>query len=366
MSESALGSVLLIPESALKKIKEADERLEKLQKTSEQTAAVINASCQSMKGSTDGFIGALDQIIQKIGTIKTAAGTMSGSLSSLGTAKVTQGFSKIGDVVSQTAQHIDRMAASQHKAASSPDLSKSVSDWQNIQAQIDKTTKRQEELTKSMRQYEYTQQRIKEGKGGVVYNDEKALYAANVKEYETNRQVIASLREKQQAIIQNNQAINQQVALAKSLKQYGQDFPMSDARYKAEMQMLKESIQLRAKKEAESKKAAETEAKAEEAKARRVEAAAQKEYTAKQKSYQASNYKQNTTYQGALSFSESANTLNRQAKAVQYLEAAKRKLSVTDADYKQKLDTLNASIERHNKVLQEAKAASQKSNSGSA
>lgn len=366
MSESALGSVLLIPESALKKIKEADERLEKLQKTSEQTAAVINASCQSMRGSTDGFIGALDQIIQKLGTIKTAAGTMSGSLSSLGTAKVTQGFSKMGDVVSQTAQHIDRMAASQHKAASSPDLSKSVSDWQNIQAQIDKTTKRQEELTKSMRQYEYTQQRIKEGKGGVVYNDEKALYAANVKEYETNRQVIASLREKQQAIIQNNQAINQQVALAKSLKQYGQDFPMSDARYKAEMQMLKESIQLRAKKEAESKKAAETEAKAEEAKARRVEAAAQKEYTAKQKAYQASNYKQNTTYQGALSFSESANTLNRQAKAVQYLEAAKRKLSVTDADYKQKLDTLNASIERHNKVLQEAKAASQRANSGSA
>ena len=373
MSESALGSVLLIPESALKKIKEADERLEKLQKTSEQTAAVINASCQSMKGSTDGFIGALDQIIQKLGTIKTAAGTMSGSLSSLGTAKVTQGFSKMGDVVSQTAQHIDRMAASQHKAASSPDLSKSVSDWQNIQAQIDKTTKRQEELTKSMRQYEYTQQRIKEGKGGVVYNDEKALYAANVKEYETNRQVIASLREKQQAIIQNNQAINQQVVLAKSLKQYGQDFPMSDARYKAEMQMLKESIQLRAKKEAEAKKSAEVEAKAadtaakaEEAKARRVEAAAQKEYAAKQKAYQASNYKQNTTYQGALSFSESANTLNRQAKAVQYLEAAKRKLSVTDADYKQKLDTLNASIERHNKVLQEAKAASQRANSGSA
>lgn len=373
MSESALGSILLIPESALKKIKEADERLEKLQRTSEKTASVINASCQSMKGSADGFIGALDQIIQKIGTIKTAAGTMSGSLSNLGTAKVTEEFSKMGGVVSQTAQHIDRMAASQHKFASSPDLSKSVSDWQNIQSQIDKTTERQEVLTKSMRQYEYTQQRIKEGKGGVVYNDEKAAYASNLKEYEANKQVIASLREKQQAIIQNNQAINQQIAIAKSLKQYGQDFPMSDARYKAEMQMLKESIQLRAKKEAEAKKSAEAEAKAadtaakaEEAKARRVEAAAQKEYAAKQKAYQASNYKQNTTYQGALSFSESANTLNRQAKAVQYLEAAKRKLSVTDANYKQKLDTLNSSIERHNKVLQEAKAASQRASSGSA
>lgn len=373
MSESALGSILLIPESALKKIKEADERLEKLQRTSEKTASVINASCQSMKGSADGFIGALDQIIQKIGTIKTAAGTMSGSLSNLGTAKVTEEFSKMGGVVSQTAQHIDRMAASQHKVASSPDLSKSVSDWQNIQSQIDNTTKRQEVLTKSMRQYEYTQQRIKEGKGGVVYNDEKAAYASNLKEYEANKQVIASLREKQQAIIQNNQAINQQIAIAKSLKQYGQDFPMSDARYKAEMQMLKESIQLRAKKEAEAKKSAEAEAKAadtaakaEEAKARRVEAAAQKEYAAKQKAYQASNYKQNTTYQGALSFSESANTLNRQAKAVQYLEAAKRKLSVTDANYKQKLDTLNSSIERHNKVLQEAKAASQRASSGSA
>ena len=64
------------------------------------------------------------------------------------------------------------------------------------------------------------QKNIRDGKGGIVYKDDKIAYAANQKEFESNKQLISSLREKQQAIIANNQALNQQIQLLNSLKNY--------------------------------------------------------------------------------------------------------------------------------------------------
>ena len=69
-------------------------------------------------------------------------------------------------------------------------------------------------------------------------------------------------------------------------------------------------------------------------------------YSDRAKDYQNKNYKSNTTYQGALDFSATANTLNRQVRAIEYLKEARMKLSQTDADYKRKLDVLNAEIGR--------------------
>ena len=216
MADSALGSALVIPESALKKIKEADDKLKQLQRTAEQTASSVKNSFGTMQGSTTGFIGALDQIIQKLGTINNASSKMSGSLSNIGANKASKDVSQMNGVIIQASENIDRMVASQRKATNSADFSKSVSDWQNIQAQIDATNKRQQELTQSMRQYEMVQKNIRDGKGGIVYKDDKIAYAANQKEFESNQQLIASLREKQQAIIANNQALNQQIQLLNS------------------------------------------------------------------------------------------------------------------------------------------------------
>ena len=79
-----------------------------------------------------------------------------------------------------------------------------------------------------------------------------------------------------------------------------------------------------------------------------------KAYADRAKDYQTRNNKANTTYQGALDFSATANTLNRQVRAIEYLKEARMKLSQTDADYKRKLDVLNAAIEQHSKNLKEA------------
>ena len=83
-----------------------------------------------------------------------------------------------------------------------------------------------------------------------------------------------------------------------------------------------------------------------------------KAYSDRSKKYQEQNYEQNTSYKGALDFSAAANTLNRQARAIEYLKEARMKLSQTDADYKQKLETLNAAIARHTQNLKEAGVSS--------
>ena len=351
MNDSALGSALVIPEAALKKIQESDEKLAKIQKTAEQTASSVKSSFGTMEGGAKGFISSLDQIIAKLGTINSKASQMSGSLSNLGTGNATQQISQMNSVASKAAKSIDSMAASQHKVTNSADFSKSVTDWQNLQAQIVATNKRQQELTQTMRRYEMTMSNIQNGKGGVIYKGDKENYVAAQKEFEANKQVISSLREKQQQIIANNQALNQQISMLNSLKSYHVDSGSLDSQRSkntlAEMRAYYKELE----------KSSAREAKAEEDRAKRVAAAAQKEAAARAKLYQQRNYEKNTTYNGAISFSDSANTLNRQAKAVQYLEAAKRKLSTTDEDYAAKLARLNARILYHNELLEKAKTS---------
>lgn len=81
---------------------------------------------------------------------------------------------------------------------------------------------------------------------------------------------------------------------------------------------------------------------------------AQKEYEATAKLKREQNYAKNTTVQGALGFSSSANTLQRQITAIEYLKKARLSLSATDSDYKTKLEAINAAISKHNAALQQA------------
>lgn len=86
---------------------------------------------------------------------------------------------------------------------------------------------------------------------------------------------------------------------------------------------------------------------------------AQGEAKERAKAYQTKNYSSNTSFQGALDFSNTANTLARQAKAVEYLKKARMSLSTVDADYKMKLDAINVAMTKHNQALMEAGVKSQ-------
>lgn len=61
----------------------------------------------------------------------------------------------------------------------------------------------------------------------------------------------------------------------------------------------------------------------------------------------------------ALKFSTNTKTLEEEARAVKYLEAARAKLNTQDANYKKNLATLNAEIKRHKHNLDEAKKGAQ-------
>lgn len=382
MADSALGSALFIPESALKKIKEADDKLKQLQRTAEQTASSVKSSFGTTQGSTTGFIGALDQIIQKLGTINNASSKMSGSLSNIGANKASKDVSHMNGVIIQASENIDRMVASQRKATNSADFSKSVSDWQNIQAQIDATNKRQQELTQSMRQYEMVQKNIQDGKGGIVYKDNKIAYAENQKEFESNQQLIASLREKQQAIIANNQALNQQIQLLNSLKNYHIDSgSLDNLRSKDTLASMreyyKEQEKLSAQQERQRQKDAnawlknkEREAQAAEKASRReqeasdkaaakaekdasrIRAAQEKAYMSDWLKQQRSAYYSNTN--AVIADTNGVKTLRDHIAAIKELQQARLSLNTTDKNYKQNLASVNEAIKQHSKVLKEA------------
>ena len=382
MADSALGSALIIPESALKKIKEADDKLKQLQRTAEQTASSVKSSFGTMQGSTSGFIGALDQIIQKLGTINNASSKMSGSLSNIGANKASKDVSQMNGVIIQASENIDRMVASQRKATNSADFSKSVSDWQNIQAQIDATNKRQQELTQSMRQYEMVQKNIRDGKGGIVYKDDKIAYAANQKEFESNQQLIASLREKQQAIIANNQALNQQIQLLNSLKSYHVDSgSLDNLRSKDTLASMreyyKEQEKLSAQQERQRQKDANAWLKNKEKEAQAAEKASKREQeasdkaaakaekdasrirAAQEKAYmkdwlkqQRSAFYSNTN--AVIADTNGAKTLRDHIAAIKELQQARLSLNTTDKNYKQNLASVNEAIKQHSKVLKEA------------
>ena len=382
MADSALGSALFIPESALKKIKEADDKLKQLQRTAEQTASSVKSSFGTMQGSTSGFIGALDQIIQKLGTINNASSKMSGSLSNIGANKASKDVSQMNGVIIQASENIDRMVASQRKATNSADFSKSVSDWQNIQAQIDATNKRQQELTQSMRQYEMVQKNIRDGKGGIVYKDDKIAYAANQKEFESNQQLIASLREKQQAIIANNQALNQQIQLLNSLKNYhiesgsldnlrSKDTLASMREYYKEQEKLSAQQEKQRQKDANNwlknkekeaqaaEKASRREQEASDKAAAKAEKDASRIRAAQEKAYMSDWLKQQrkafySNTNAVIADTNGAKTLRDHIAAIKELQQARLSLNTTDKNYKQNLASVNEAIKQHSKVLKEA------------
>lgn len=70
--------------------------------------------------------------------------------------------------------------------------------------------------------------------------------------------------------------------------------------------------------------------------------------------YKKQNYAQNTTTQGALKFSDTAKTYNREKQAIEYLTIARNNLSKSDKDYANTLELLNKAIRKHEENLKNA------------
>ena len=293
MADSALGSALVIPESALKKIKEADDKLQKLQDTAKNTASSVTQSFKDMSVGTKPFLDSLDQVIAKLATINASASNASSGISNVGASA-----GNMNNNITSAAQNIQNMVAQLSKMNGSG--------------------------TSGIMQAALAFQRLQESAKGAS--------GMNIAEL---KKEIGSIESRLRDTTQNlNNAV--QDSLIKRKKALQDELRYQQKMYNERVVAFQKALDrlVSAEQSYNNKQ--------------------RKAYADRAKDYQTRNNKANTTYQGALDFSATANTLNRQVRAIEYLKEARMKLSQTDADYKRKLDVLNAAIEQHNKNLKEA------------
>ena len=297
MGNSALGAALSIPKSALDAIKEADQKLKDIQSTAKNTAAGVTKSFKGMAVGTQPFLDALDKVIAKLNTINTSATSASSGLSNIGASA-----GSMSGNITQASQNIQQMVAqlSNMKGAGTSGIMQAVLAFRRLQ-----------EATKGASGMNIAE--LKKEIGGI----DSILKDTSYNLTKTDQDSLI----KRKKILQDELKYQQQ---------------MCEERVIAFQKALDKMSSAEASFNAKQRKA----------------------YSDRSKKYQEQNYEQNTSYKGALRFSAAANTLNRQARAIVYLKEARMKLSQTDADYKQKLETLNAAIARHTQNLKEAGVSS--------
>ena len=293
MADSALGAALTIPKSALDAIEQADKKLKDIQDTAKNTASSVTQSFKDMSVGTKPFLDSLDQVIAKLATINASASNASSGISNVGASA-----GNMNNNITSAAQNIQNMVAQLSKMNGSG--------------------------TSGIMQAALAFQRLQESAKGAS--------GMNIAEL---KQEIGSIESMLRDTTQNLTKADQD-ALIKRKKSLQDELRYQQQIYNERAVAFQKALDkmVSAEQSYNNKQ--------------------RKAYADRAKDYQTRNNKANTTYQGALDFSASANTLNRQVRAIEYLKEARMKLSQTDADYKRKLDILNAAIEQHNKNLKEA------------
>ena len=293
MADSALGAALTIPKSALDAIEQADKKLKDIQDTAKNTASSVTQSFKDMSVGTKPFLDSLDQVIAKLATINASASNASSGISNVGASA-----GNMNNNITSAAQNIQNMVAQLSKMNGSG--------------------------TSGIMQAALAFQRLQESANGAS--------GMNIAEL---KQEIGSIESMLRDTTQNLTKADQD-ALIKRKKSLQDELRYQQQMYNERAVAFQKALDkmVSAEQSYNNKQ--------------------RKAYADRAKDYQTRNNKANTTYQGALDFSASANTLNRQVRAIEYLKEARMKLSQTDADYKRKLYILNAAIEQHNKNLKEA------------
>ena len=293
MADSALGTALTIPKSALDAIEQADKKLKDIQDTAKNTASSVTQSFKDMSVGTKPFLDSLDQVIAKLATINASASNASSGISNVGASA-----GNMNNNITSAAQNIQNMVAQLSKMNGSG--------------------------TSGIMQAALAFQRLQESAKGAS--------GMNIAEL---KQEIGSIESMLRDTTQNLTKADQD-ALIKRKKSLQDELRYQQQMYNERAVAFQKALDkmVSAEQSYNNKQ--------------------RKAYADRAKDYQTRNNKANTTYQGALDFSATANTLNRQVRAIEYLKEARMKLSQTDADYKRKLDILNAAIEQHNKNLKEA------------
>ena len=323
-----IGSALVIPESVLDSFKDADERLAKLQKRIYDTGDISGRSFGKMVNGATRFSSVLDAVIQKLKEVKKSSVNASAAFNAMSGAKFGNAATqaeKLNTSIVRAAENIERLTSATRDRQGDSGL-------KNISVTLDALWKKLKDTRVELELYwKY----ISTGKKDNVEFGQNGLNEASKAADALMRQITALDAAYKQ--------LRRSSANVNDMK--GQT--LADMRQSDILRKMSEYYRDMERSSAAAAKEAEKRAKSEEKAAK-----------AQSKIYQQQNYARNTTYAGALSFAEDANTINRRTQAIKYLQEARAALSATDSEYASKLRTLNNRIKQLNAANNEAIAGS--------
>jgi hypothetical protein len=363
MADSALGSALAIPKSALDAIKMADERIQSIQNHSQQMGQAVNNAFTSTTADAKIFSKSLEDIIIRLDAINSESKKMSGSFSNLGAESAAKQINKMGGAIIQAAQNIDRLINSQMSVNSMEQL---AAKYAEIYAEKRKQAEEKVQQAKLKTQEEITKTAIAEEKAAAT------IVASESQKQKIQQQASRYQQEKARAQAESAKAEQEEIkAKTASINKSAEETRATIAETKATKEKIKAlTEEVKVQTETAKKQTAQARLSVEEARTKKTEAQAHlsnaqaiaKEARAKEliaKAQQSANNANNRTtnfsdFKGVISQYANASSLREHAKAVKDLKQARLSLITTDNNYKQNLASVNAAIQHHSNVLKEA------------
>lgn len=354
MNNTALGAALTIDDSVLAKITEAENRIIRLEQTTRTSADKIAKSFRNA-----GDVG-IQYFIEKLKLAQAELGKI--NIPKIDFGKNVN-FGQVGQQATELANSVTKVSTVINKMADtdkSLSVAKSVKEWQELQKNITDLEKRQESLIRITREYENTLTRIQSGKGGMLTTNMQEQYKAAQLELVTNKQLIESYRQKQQAIVSYQAEQRKQIENAQALRNFeSQQSSLPEQRKAEELKKMNEyyrELEKVSKRQAEqAAKDAEREAtarkKAEEATRRQMEA----ENRRRANNINKENTAALTAYNRAMAASEG--TITQRINKIAKLKQAEEQLLRAQRNSSQEITKIKTEIERLTKA-NEAQAAS--------
>lgn len=363
MADSALGSALAIPKSALDAIKMADERIQSIQNHSQQMGQAVNNAFTSMTADAKIFSKSLEDIIIRLDAINSESKKMSGSFSNLGAESAAKQINKMGGAIIQSAQNIDRLINSQMSVNSMEQL---AAKYAEIYAEKRKQAEEKVQQAKLKTQEEITKTAIAEEKAAAT------IVASESQKQKIQQQASRYQQEKARAQAESAKAEQEEIkAKTAGINKSAEETRATIAETKATKEKIKAlTEEVKVQTETAKKQTAQARLSVEEARTKKAEAQAHlsnaqavaKEARAKEliaKAQQSANNANNRTtnfsdFKGVINQYANASSLREHAQAVKDLKQARLSLITTDNNYKQNLASVNEAIKQHSKVLKEA------------
>lgn len=365
---SPIGKALVIPDNVINKIDDIDKKINQIADDSENMARRFS-SAMALMGSDAGELlkklQSIQDIMGKIGASK------SGGLDNMasGMNKTATEAEKVVDNLTGAAVALNRFGQGEMNiaqlTAKIKELNKELTTGEGVtpMSAQQSTVNTVRELEEELKRQKKSENQIDEENIKQAERKQKNLDRL-VESYEKLNSVKAKSQEQDDSktadwvLSKKKEQIRAEQEAAQIAENYQRQeqarveaiAKAEDEKRKAKRASYEEALKYA--EELDRKEAAA--AKERLAEEKRLEQERKRAYNEQAKQYQQQNLKANTTVSGALSFAESANTISRRTRAIQYLTQARAQLSTTDAQYTTKLQKLNDAIARMNKLNSDA------------